>query len=34
MGWTEMIREQHPDILIGYNTFGLIGSSCQKEHKS
>jgi len=23
MGWTEMIREQHPDILIGYNTFGF-----------
>ena len=23
MGWTEMMREQHPDILIGYNTFGF-----------
>ena len=23
MGWTEMLREQHPDILIGYNTFGF-----------
>ena len=23
MGWTEMIRDQHPDILIGYNTFGF-----------
>ena len=23
MGWTEMMREQHPDILIGYNIFGF-----------
>jgi len=23
MGWTEMLQEQHPDILIGYNTFGF-----------
>ena len=23
MGWTEMMRECHPDILIGYNTFGF-----------
>jgi len=23
MGWTEMMMEQHPDILIGYNTFGF-----------
>jgi len=23
MGWTEMMREQHPDVLIGYNTFGF-----------
>jgi DNA polymerase elongation subunit (family B) len=23
MGWTEMMREYHPDILIGYNIFGF-----------
>jgi len=23
MGWTEMMQEYHPDILIGYNTFGF-----------
>ena len=23
MGWTEMMQECHPDILIGYNTFGF-----------
>jgi len=23
MGWTQMMRECHPDILIGYNTFGF-----------
>ena len=23
MGWTELMREQHPDILIGYNIFGF-----------
>ena len=23
MGWTQMMQECHPDILIGYNTFGF-----------
>jgi DNA polymerase elongation subunit (family B) len=23
MGWTEMMREYHPDIIIGYNIFGF-----------
>ena len=23
MGWTEMMREMHPDVLIGYNIFGF-----------
>jgi DNA polymerase elongation subunit (family B) len=23
MGWTEMMREYHPDIVIGYNIFGF-----------
>ena len=26
IGWSRLIKRENPDVIIGYNIFGLIGS--------